>query len=80
MLKLPSTGNRKVVGLTPIGSTLIFSSELHMWLTDSLKQAFTRLQIYHRIPIIAHKQINIDIPVLAGCKMFVLSSQESPVA
>ena len=80
MLKFPSTGNHKVVGLTPIGSTLIFSSELHMWLTDSLKQVFTRLQIYHRIPIIAHKQINIDIPVLAGCKMFVLSSQESPVA
>ena len=80
MLKLPSTGNHKVVGLTPIGSTLIFSSELPMWRTDFLKQVFTRLKIHHRIPIIAHKQINIDIPILADFRMFVLSSQESPVA
>ena len=78
MLKLPR--NHKVIGLTPIGSTLIFSSELPMSLTDFLKQVFTRLKIHHHIPIIAHKQINIDIPILAECRMFVLSSQESPVA
>ena len=78
MLKLPR--NHKVIGLTPIGSTLIFSSELPMPLTDFLKQVFTTLKIHHCIPIIVHKQINIDIPILAECRMFVLSSQESPVA
>ena len=78
MLKLPS--NHKAVGLTPIGSTLIFSSELPMSLTDFLKQVFTRIKIHYRIPIIVHNQINFDIPILAECRMFVLSSQESPVA
>ena len=78
MLKL--SRNHKVVGLTPIGSSLFFSSALPMSLTDFLKQVFTRLKIHHHIPIIAHKQINIDIPILAECRMFVLSSQESPVA
>ena len=78
MLKLLS--NHKVIGLTPIGSNLIFSSELPMSPTDFLKQVFIRLKIHHRIPIIAHKQINTDIPILAECRRFVLSSQESPVA
>ena len=78
MLKLLS--NHKVIGLTPIGSTLIFSSELPMSLTDFLKQVFTRLKIHRHIPMIVHKQINIDIPILAECRMFVLSSLESPVA
>ena len=76
MLKLLS--NYKVIGLTPIGSTLIFSSELPMSLTDFLKQVF--IKIHRHIPIIVHKQINIDIPILAECRMFVLSSLESPVA
>ena len=78
MLKLPC--NHKDVGLTPIGlgSSLIFYSELPMSVTDFLKQVFTRLKIHHHIPINAHKQINI--PILAECRMFVLSSQESPVA
>ena len=51
-----------------------------MSLTDFLKQVFTRLKIHRHIPIIVHKQINIDIPILAECRMFVLSSLESPVA
>ena len=78
MLKLLS--NHKVIGLTPIGSTLIFSSELPMSLTDFLKQVFIRLKIHRHIPIIVHKQLNIDIQILAECRMFVLSSLESPVA
>ena len=78
MLKLLS--NHKVIGLTPIGSALIFSSYLPMSLTDFLKQVFTRLKIHRHISIIVHKQINIDIPILAECRMFVLSSLESPVA
>ena len=47
MLKL--SRNHKVVGLTPIGSSLFFSSALPMSLTDFLKQVFTRLKIHHRI-------------------------------